>query len=209
MVLFKRSQYYYLYVSFRGGRIVLSGYCMYASNLLLFTLFLDSIPSGMNNSVIQCSFFSCVSSSAAIILIGQPDTPVLNLVSAALTSVTINISPGNTRGSPVSKIRISLPLRVYSSDIVPPHWSDFAHEMTGLSSGSDVLVSVQCWNGYKWSDAGTIRVDTLSPPEVTQENSPTLQTTTTTITITTTPSNNANQSRSYLCVLILAILAMI
>lgn len=122
-------------------------------------------------------------------LIGQPDRPVLNIVTVSQNSVSLNIDPGNTRGSAVSAIRVSLPDRIYNYDIIPETWVSFSYFIGGLASGIVYRVRISCWNGYKWSNWGTVELLTLI--------SDTKQTTTTTTTFNPSildPTSDANRS---------------
>lgn len=122
-------------------------------------------------------------------LIGQPDRPVLNIVTVSQNSVSLNIDPGNTRGSAVSAIRVSLPDRIYNYDIIPETWVSFSYFISGLASGIVYRVRISCWNGYKWSNWGTVELLTLI--------SDTKQTTTTTTTFNPSildPTSDANRS---------------
>ena len=119
----------------------------------------------MNNSVIQCSFFTSLTSSARLNLIGQPDTPILYIVTTTHSSVAMNIDVGNTKGSPISEIRISLPSRIWNYRLNPPKWSSFDYDIFDLNSGTSFVVRVRCWNGYKWSQVGSV-VGTTLPNEI-------------------------------------------
>ncbi|KAI6659232.1 IQ domain-containing protein H-like isoform X2 [Oopsacas minuta] len=119
---------------------------------------IDSVTEEYNNSIVQCSFFSSHTSAAKLILIGRPDAPVLNIVTFTAKSVTINIDVGNTRGSPISEIRISFPNKVDNFSINPPSWSNFNYVIGGLKSGTYYGISVRCWNGFGWSQRTIIGV---------------------------------------------------
>ena len=160
---------------------------------------LESADEVLNNSRISCTFFTTYHQTAVLCLIGQSDMPVLNIVTVYQNSVLLKIDPGNTRGSAISAIRVSLPDRIYNFDVIPETWVSFNYAISGLGSGIAYRVRISCWNGYKWSKWGTVQVLTLA--------SDIKQTTTTTIFNPTIldPTSNADRTFVNFPILILLI----
>ena len=123
---------------------------------------LESADESMNRSRVRCTFFTTYHQTAVLYLIGQPDRPVLNIVTVYHNSVLLKIDPNNTLGSAISAIRVSLPNRIYNFDVIPETWVSFDYVINGLESGLAYRVRISCWNGYRWSKWGTTQVTLIS-----------------------------------------------
>ena len=170
--------------------------------ICLLVYFTESVADNMNNSIVRCSFFTSLTSTARLNLIGQPDTPKLYIVTANYNSVSIKIDFGNTRGSPISEIRITLPSHVWSNKLNPAKWLGFNFKITGLQSDTSYVVRIRCWNGYRWSTEGAIEVTTLKNENIIPQTQPPYNPNTN----PNKPTSNASQSIASFYIIFLLLL---